>query len=65
MNENNKNLFPENLMYGHAYTPNQDLNKIFTPEVGLSNGTMFPELYSPYVPCQSIKVIETLIEGGR
>ena len=64
MNENNRNLFPQNLMYGHAYTPNQIMNRTFSPEVGLREGTMFPELVSPYVPCQSIRVIETLKEGG-
>ena len=53
-----------NLMYGHAYTPNQMMNRTFSPEVGLREGTMFPELVSPYVPCQSIRVIETLKEGG-
>ena len=65
MNENNRNLFPQNLMYGHAYVPNHIMNRTFSPEIGLREGTMFPVLVSPFVPCQSIRVIETLIEGGR
>ena len=30
-------------------------NKTFVPCVGLKMGTIFPELVSPYVPCQSIE----------
>ena len=32
----------------------------FTPCCGLKNGTIFPELVSPYYPCQSIEDIEYL-----
>lgn len=52
--------FPYNVMYGHAYVPNQRMTKTFTPDVGLKHGTIFPELVSPYSPNQSIAVIEYL-----
>ena len=55
-----ESLFPDNLMYGHAYVPNQKLNKVFRPEVGLNMGTIFPELVSPYEPCQSMEMMEYL-----
>lgn len=52
--------FPENYMLAHAYTPNQVMNKTFTPEMALRNGTLFPELVSPYYPGQSMDFIEYL-----
>ena len=58
------NVFPENYLYGHSYTPNQCMNRTFTPEVGLENGTIFPELVSPYYPGQSIDFIDFLRNGG-
>ena len=61
----NRNPFPNNYLYGHAYTPNQILNKTFAPKVALQNGTIFPELVSPYVPGQSIDFINYLRNGGR
>ncbi len=57
--------FPTNYLYGHAYTPNQIMNKTFTPAEGLQNGTMFPELVSPYSPGQSMDFINYLRNGGR
>ena len=30
------------------------MNRTFIPSVGLENGTIFPELVSPYEPCQSV-----------
>ncbi|MBQ7409884.1 MAG: spore coat associated protein CotJA [Clostridia bacterium] len=62
--QNNNNAFPENYLYGHAYTPNQCMGTTFTPEIGLQNGTIFPELVSPYSPGQSIDFIEFLRNGG-
>lgn len=59
------NPFPNNYLYGHAYTPNQKLNKTFTPDVALKKGTLFPELVSPYIPGQSIDFINYLRNGGR
>lgn len=52
------NRFPNNPMYGQSYVPLQKMNEVFTPEVGLRMGTIFPELVSPYVPNQSIEEIE-------
>lgn len=62
--QNTSTPFPENYLYGHAYTPVQTLNNTFTPEVGLENGTIFPELVSPYYPGQSIEFINYLKNGG-
>lgn len=61
---NSVSAFPDNYLYGHAYTPNQTMNKTFTPEVGLQNGTIFPELVSPYYPGQSMDFINYLRNGG-
>lgn len=55
-----ESLFPANPMFGQSYVPNQKLNKTFTPDVGLKMGTIFPELVSPYIPCQSMNTIEYL-----
>lgn len=60
-------FFSSNPMYGHAYVPIHTMGKIFTPEIGLENGTIFPELVSPYAPLQSFAVHEYLQnykEGG-
>ena len=65
MSNYNRPVFPSNYLYGHAYTPNQVMNKIFDPETGLRNGTMFPELVSPYYPGQSMDFINSLRSGGR
>ncbi len=50
-------LFPSNPMFGQSYVPWHTMNKTFTPEVGLKMGTIFPELVSPYEPCQSMEEI--------
>ena len=57
-NMDTESVFPDNPMFGQSYVPIQRMNKVFTPEVGLKMGTIFPELVSPYVPCQSIREIE-------
>ena len=64
-NNNSSNPFPSNYLYGHAYTPNQQLNNTFNPQTGLENGSMFPELVSPYYPGQSMEFIEYLKTTGR
>lgn len=56
--------FPDNYLYGYAYTPNQMINETFNPRVGLQNGTIFPELLSPYCPGQSMDFINSLRNGG-
>ena len=58
------NKFNTNYLYGHAYAPNHIMSKTFTPEVGLQNGTIFPELVSPYFPGQSMDFINFLRSGG-
>ncbi len=63
-NNTTSSVFPENYLYGHAYTPNQTMTNIFVPEIGLNNGTIFPELVSPYSPGQSMDFINYLREGG-
>lgn len=52
--------FPKNYMYGQSYVPWQEINNTFDPVKGLSCGTIFPELYSSYRPCQSIDLIKFL-----
>ena len=53
-----ESVFPDNPMLAQSYVPIQKMNKVFTPDVGLKMGTIFPELVSPYMPCQSIREIE-------
>ena len=48
--------------YGVAYVPNQTFRTVFTPSNGLANGTMFPELVSPYYPNQSLAMMNYLRE---
>ncbi len=52
------NVFPDKPMYGQSYVPFQIMNNVFKPDVGLKNGTIFPELVSPYCPGQSMEEIE-------
>lgn len=56
----NRSPFPKNYIYGHAYTPNQNFNEIFSAEDGLIHGSLFPELVSPYQPGQSMEFINYL-----
>ena len=52
------NLFSlGNPTLAQSYVPIQRMNKTFTPCVGLKMGTIFPELVSPYSPCQSVEEI--------
>ena len=53
-----ESVFPFNPMLGQSYVPIQMMTNTFTPCCGLKNGTIFPELVSPYYPCQSIEDIE-------
>ena len=64
-NDNNSvPVFPDNYLYGHAYTPNQIMNNTYTPRIGLQNGSIFPELVMPYSPGQSMDFINFLRNGG-
>ncbi len=51
-------VFPSNPMLAQSYVPWQTMNKTFVPCVGLKMGTIFPELVSPYMPCDSMRQIE-------
>ncbi len=52
------NVFPENPMLAQSYVPIQYMDKTFKPCVGLKMGTLFPELVSPYMPCQDMREME-------
>lgn len=56
--------FPRNYMYGYAYTPVQNIKETYNPCNGLANGTLFPELVSPYEPDDSIEFINYLKNQG-
>lgn len=56
--DNSVSVFPENAVLAQSYVPFQYMDKTFKPCVGLKMGTIFPELVSPYMPCQSIEEIE-------
>jgi len=53
-------VFPTNFMYGQSYVPIQQMNETFKPECALKMGTLFPELVSPYEPCQNMEEAEYL-----
>ena len=55
--EVSEDVFPENPMLAQSYVPIQYMDKTFKPCVGLKMGTIFPELVSPYYPCQSMEEI--------
>lgn len=40
---------PPYMKMGHAYVPYQFLANIFSPDAALQKGTIFPDLYQPYV----------------
>lgn len=58
-------IFPENPMLAQSYVPYQYMDKTFKPAVGLKMGTIFPELVSPYVPCQSMEEIQYLKDTNK
>lgn len=51
-------VFPADPMLAQSYVPFQFMENTFKPCVGLDNGTIFPELVSPYMPCDSMRDIE-------
>ena len=57
-NCNVPDFMPENPQLAKAYVPYQELDDTFCPEEALKHGTAYPELVSPYVPCQGIEEIE-------
>ena len=54
------NVFPEYPSLAQSYVPIQTMDKTFKPCIGLKNGTIFPELVSPYFPGDSMKEIKYL-----
>jgi hypothetical protein len=50
-------VFPTNPMLAQSYVPIQFMDKTFKPCIGLKQGTIFPELVSPYSPGQSMEEI--------
>lgn len=58
--EEYNNVFPDDPMLGQSYVPYQYMDKTFKPQIGLKMGTIFPELVSPYFPCQSMETIKYL-----
>ena len=56
--DDERDVFPDNPMLAQSYVPYQYMDKTFKPCVGLKMGTIFPELVSPYMPCQSMEEIE-------
>ena len=60
-----RKLFPNKVMYGNAYVPNQNLKNLYSLEEGLSNGTMFPELVNIYNPGQAMEINRYLKENRR
>ena len=48
-------IFSGNVELAQSYVPWQVMNQVFTPEVGLRMGTIFPELVSTYSPGQSME----------
>ncbi len=57
--------FPSNPMLAQSYVPIQEMDKTFTPCCGLKMGTIFPELVSPYMPCQSMEEIQYLKQANK
>ena len=61
-------VFPENPSLAQSYVPFQYMDRTFKPNIGLKMGTIFPELVSPYVPCQDMEEqrwIESTNEIGK
>lgn len=55
-------VFPSNPRLAQSYVPIQYMEDTFKPRVGLNNGTIFPELVSPYMPGDSMKEIAFIEE---
>lgn len=58
-------VFPNNAVLAQSYVPFQYMDRTFKPCVGLKMGTIFPELVSPYMPCQSMEEIEFIKAANK
>ena len=56
--------FPANPMYAQSYVPVQVMNNTYMPCSGLHKGTIFPELVSEYMPCQSMAEIQYIMDAN-
>ena len=63
--EEEPSVFPANPMLAQSYVPIQQMDKTFTPCCGLKMGTIFPELVSPYMPCQNMEEINYLRDANE
>ncbi len=59
------NVFTQNPMLAQSYVPWQYMDRTFKPCVGLKMGTIFPELVSPYMPCQSMRTNEFIRNSNK
>ena len=59
INNNNECQMSNGCKLARAYVPFQILNQVFNQREALRRGTLFPELYMPYVPKDREK------SGGR
>ncbi len=48
-NINEKKLFPENTPLAMCYVPFQTYGETYAENTALENGTVFPELYFPFL----------------
>ena len=70
MNPNNNfcrvpSFMPSDPMLANSYVPYQMIEDIYTPETALNEGTIFPELVSPYSSGESyMTLMELYSEGG-
>lgn len=44
------NIEDRSMQLAHAYVPWQYYDAAFSPQEALMKGTLFPELYGPYIP---------------
>lgn len=58
--DNLYNVLPLNPNLAQSYVPIQIMNETFKPCPGLKYGTIYPELVSPYEPCDSMRQIKYL-----
>ena len=59
------NVFPTDPMLAQSYVPFQYMEDTYKPCVGLDNGTIFPELVSPYMPGDSMKQIAYIANTNK
>ncbi|HOJ10077.1 MAG TPA: spore coat associated protein CotJA [Clostridiales bacterium] len=57
-------LVIRNVKLARAYVPFQKLCSLYPPEIALHKGTVFPELYSPYMVKKEQKIVPIREECG-